>query len=521
MNEPNLSRDSPELTLALMALKGRRYEEADRRYTRLAERTNDVQAWLGVGLAKLNRLVSGHGSVEEVAVIFAKAVASCPDSPTASALEAFVAKQLVSTITHLYQILFALQGAADEAQMKAFGASIMGGVAAGVGMLSKNWFATFATLDVFDRSLDEISEQSEKSEQIGLSQQQVKDLIGELTVFVRTFGVMTFTGGESRPLNSEHAESLRLLNHVEANARCVTGLRPTDWVIKRGNQQSAVPDLETLQQMSRDGQVQAGDWIYNLSFGRWWRADQLSELQEAFGVRATDWVVLRGNDRFVAPDLPTLKEWCHQRLFSSGDSIYHVSLGGWKRADAVGELEEAFRFATTVRDDRQVSGLPADEQQSAVWFIRRGEEQFEAPDAQSIQAWIKEGRVWRDDFVWNTSFGNSWRRASEVTEFRESFGIRPGIKPVALVTLIVVGFLSCTGLMILSTISDSEGTRSSSSDVKSESELRDDECEKIKRQRKAVREYDELIRDSQRSQGKTPGPPIRDDQLPPLPPRCR
>ena len=43
-----------------------------------------------------------------------------------------------------------------------------------------------------------------------------------------------------------------------------------------------------------------------------------------------DWIIQRGDQRFTAPDLPTIKQWFTEKRVLPSDSIWHSSLDGWK-----------------------------------------------------------------------------------------------------------------------------------------------------------------------------------------------
>lgn len=84
------------------------------------------------------------------------------------------------------------------------------------------------------------------------------------------------------------------------------------------------------------------------------------------------------------------------------------------------------------------------------WIIRRGEEQFKAPDLQTLREWYGAGRVVDSDFVFHPSLGDRWHSA---VVLRQAPGPavpepRASSKKVWLVPLAGCGVLFVTALLI-------------------------------------------------------------------------
>lgn len=56
----------------------------------------------------------------------------------------------------------------------------------------------------------------------------------------------------------------------------------------------------------------------------------------------------------------------------------------------------------------------------AEWRIKRGDEQFVAPDLPTLQAWAKSQRVRPDDYVFNPTLQN-WMYARDAAELQSIF----------------------------------------------------------------------------------------------------
>ena len=67
-----------QLDFATLAVKGKRYQEAESIYMQIAINENSSEAWLGMGICKLYQLTEGK-TMEEVIFCFNKAASISPD----------------------------------------------------------------------------------------------------------------------------------------------------------------------------------------------------------------------------------------------------------------------------------------------------------------------------------------------------------------------------------------------------------------------------------------------------------
>lgn len=109
---------SPELELAQLSLTGRRYSEAEEKFTRLLSTPEAPQAWLGLGLAKMGRLPSGKATSEEVVHCFNKALSLSPEiKDEAYRLALSVARAMLEEIESLLPKVAAAESAAAQARV--------------------------------------------------------------------------------------------------------------------------------------------------------------------------------------------------------------------------------------------------------------------------------------------------------------------------------------------------------------------------------------------------------------------
>ena len=73
--------NNAQLDFATLALKGRRYQEAENIYMQLATNNNSSEAWLGIGVCKLYQLTEGK-TMDEVIFCFNKARNISPELTT-------------------------------------------------------------------------------------------------------------------------------------------------------------------------------------------------------------------------------------------------------------------------------------------------------------------------------------------------------------------------------------------------------------------------------------------------------
>lgn len=72
-----MSSIDTKFDLAILALKGKRYAEAEQLYTTIATEQNSPEAWVGLGFCKLNQLAEGR-TIQEVTYCLNKAISINP-----------------------------------------------------------------------------------------------------------------------------------------------------------------------------------------------------------------------------------------------------------------------------------------------------------------------------------------------------------------------------------------------------------------------------------------------------------
>jgi hypothetical protein len=138
MEQPNIQMD-----LATMALKGKRYMEAESIYMQIATQTNSPEAWVGMGVCKLYQLADGR-TMDEVIFCINKAKQLNPD------LKLEIENQLIincQILLNAYLNIFE-QSLVKHQELKrqAMTGAILAGVSMAVGSNSKSTFNTIASL---------------------------------------------------------------------------------------------------------------------------------------------------------------------------------------------------------------------------------------------------------------------------------------------------------------------------------------------------------------------------------------
>ena len=135
--------DSVQLDLATLALKGRRYSEAESLYTQIAVANNSPEAWVGIGICKLYQLTDGR-TMDEVIYCFNKA------KSIDSSLNLDIDNQLIYHCNLLVNVYFQafldVKSRIKKHQKDIRTGVIIAGVSAIAGMNSKSSFGTIASL---------------------------------------------------------------------------------------------------------------------------------------------------------------------------------------------------------------------------------------------------------------------------------------------------------------------------------------------------------------------------------------
>lgn len=138
-----MENQSVQLDLATMALKGKRYNEAETIYMQIATQHNSAEAWVGMGICKLYQLAEGR-TMDEVVFCLDKAKMLNP------AYSAEIENQLIincQILLNAYMGVFE-QALAKHKELKkqAMTGAIIAGVSMAVGSNSKSAFGTISSL---------------------------------------------------------------------------------------------------------------------------------------------------------------------------------------------------------------------------------------------------------------------------------------------------------------------------------------------------------------------------------------
>ncbi len=132
-----------QLDLATMALKGKRYEEAEKLYMQIATEGNSTEAWVGMGVCKLYQLASGR-TMDEVVFCCNRAKKMSPQM-----VDDIDNQLMINTIVVLKTYVSVVEAALEQ-KLKETNKAIFGAVLTGVsliaGMNSKSAFGTVAAL---------------------------------------------------------------------------------------------------------------------------------------------------------------------------------------------------------------------------------------------------------------------------------------------------------------------------------------------------------------------------------------
>ncbi len=102
-----------EIDMATMALKGRRFREAEEKFKDLAMRANTVEAWCGLGISKFG-LIMEDVTIDEVFYCFDKAKGI--DKTKEAELETVVIETSIDVIKNLYDVILLTQQSIENAE---------------------------------------------------------------------------------------------------------------------------------------------------------------------------------------------------------------------------------------------------------------------------------------------------------------------------------------------------------------------------------------------------------------------
>lgn len=138
-----MENQNVQMDLATMALKGKRYTEAESIYMQIATQNNSSEAWVGMGICKLYQLADGR-TMDEVVFCLDKAKQLNPD------IRLEIENQLIincQILLNAYMNVFE-QSLVKHKELKkqAMTGAILAGVSMAVGSNSKSAFGTIASL---------------------------------------------------------------------------------------------------------------------------------------------------------------------------------------------------------------------------------------------------------------------------------------------------------------------------------------------------------------------------------------
>ena len=138
-----MENQNVQMDLATMALKGKRYTEAESIYMQIATQNNSSEAWVGMGICKLYQLADGR-TMDEVVFCLDKAKQLNPE------IRLEIENQLIincQILLNAYMNVFE-QSLVKHKELKkqAMTGAILAGVSMAVGSNSKSAFGTIASL---------------------------------------------------------------------------------------------------------------------------------------------------------------------------------------------------------------------------------------------------------------------------------------------------------------------------------------------------------------------------------------
>lgn len=135
--------NNAKLDFATLALKGRRYQEAENIYMELATNNNSSEAWLGIGVCKLYQLTEGK-TMDEVIFCFNKARNISPELTTELNNQLIMHTMVV--LKTYAQIIEAAAIKHQAAKKAAQTGALIAGLSIVAGMNSNKAFSTVASL---------------------------------------------------------------------------------------------------------------------------------------------------------------------------------------------------------------------------------------------------------------------------------------------------------------------------------------------------------------------------------------
>ncbi len=101
--------------MAEMALRGKRFKEAEEKYKEIAAKTNSTEAWCGIGISKYGQLLD-NVPVDEIFYCFQKAKSI--DESKISEIETIAIETSMEVIKSLYDLIILTGKAMDQAHLR-------------------------------------------------------------------------------------------------------------------------------------------------------------------------------------------------------------------------------------------------------------------------------------------------------------------------------------------------------------------------------------------------------------------
>ena len=296
-----------------MAIKGGRFDEAERRFTQLAEATDSPEAWAMLAVSKLGRLITGDTTVEEVRYCFDEARSRCNEASDIEQIELVAGTKTTELIRALYGHLATLRRAGDAASDAAMTAAMAGIASVVVGTNSHSRFGAFASLNVFDRSLDGVTGAATDVSDLKEAAGSCHRLIRALTEFVRTFSVNP---------SEEYLEVIAALDDIEQS------------LLVRTKKQIAEIEGKAYEAPTAPAKLKVSD------ITDWRSLDDHDSGRQMFDL-AGEWHLQLGNERLVASSLSEIYRWTVERRVQPTSLVWHSSLSEWQTASSIEPLRDA------------------------------------------------------------------------------------------------------------------------------------------------------------------------------------
>lgn len=176
-----------EYDMATLALKGKRYREAEEKFTKLALENQTAEAWCGMGLSKYG-LIMENVTVEEVFYCFNKAKIANTD--TVPDLERLILESSLEVIRNLYAALALCQKQMASAKNQKIGAAISGVVGTMMTMEQNNKgkvFGSIASAGITAASFTSYVQAGGTITEMRILNNKIKTIIAAISLTVKDF----------------------------------------------------------------------------------------------------------------------------------------------------------------------------------------------------------------------------------------------------------------------------------------------------------------------------------------------